>query len=135
LASNAAAGHFGGQVGDFPEAVQDLFAAQFPPALALNFLIEELFMRGGTVLEHVGTNTGLGFGVGGSVGVEARGLGRIAVGHGSREDQAGKGYFLIGDEVADFIFGHWWLRFLEEVRAGIFTTVSVRIWTFECGFS
>jgi hypothetical protein len=36
------------------------------------------------------------------------------VGHGAREDQAGKGYFLIGDGVADFIFGHWWLREFER---------------------
>jgi hypothetical protein len=28
---------------------------------------------------------------------------------GAREDQAGKGYFLIGDGIADFIFGHRWL--------------------------
>jgi hypothetical protein len=33
----------------------------------------------------------------------------MTVGHGAREDQAGKGYFLIGDGVADFIFGHRWL--------------------------
>ena len=35
-------------------------------------------------------------------------------GHGAREDQAGKGYFLIGDGVADFIFGHRWLREFER---------------------
>jgi hypothetical protein len=36
-----------------------------------------------------------------------------AVGHGSREDQVGKGYFLISDWVADLIFGPRWLRFRE----------------------
>ena len=35
LAGNAASGHFGAQVGDFPEAGQDLFAAQVQPALFL----------------------------------------------------------------------------------------------------
>jgi hypothetical protein len=40
---------------------------------------------------------GFGFGVGGGVGVEADGFGGLTVGHGARKDQAGKGYFLIGD--------------------------------------
>jgi len=44
------------------------------------------------------------------VGAETHGLGGIAVGYVSREDQAGKDHFLIGDEVADFIFGHRCLR-------------------------
>ena len=38
LAGNAAAGHFGAQVGDFPEAGQDLFAAQVQSTLSLGFL-------------------------------------------------------------------------------------------------
>ena len=67
-------------------------------------------LHGGAVLEHVGADPGLGFGVGGGVGVEADGFGGTTVGHGSREDQTGKGYFLIGDGVDDFIFGHSWLR-------------------------
>jgi hypothetical protein len=37
----------------------------------------------------------------------------VTVGHGAREDQAGKGYFLIGDGVVDFVFGHRWLREFE----------------------
>jgi hypothetical protein len=37
----------------------------------------------------------------------------MTVGHGASEDQAGKGHFLIGDGIADFIFGHRWLRFRE----------------------
>jgi hypothetical protein len=65
------------------------------------------------VLEHVGADTGFGFGVGGGVGVEADGFGGMTVGHGAREDQARKGYFLIGDGVADFIFGHRGLREFE----------------------
>ena len=76
----------------------------------VGFLLDELLLNGGAVLEHVGADTGLGFGVGGGVGVEADGFGGLTVGHGSREDQAGKGYFLIGDGVVHFIFGHRWLR-------------------------
>jgi hypothetical protein len=109
LAGDAAAGYFGAQFGDFPETIQDLFAALFQPAPSFRFLIEELLLHGGTVLEHVGADTGLRFGVSRGVGVKAHGLGGVPVGHGSREDQAGKGYFLISDEVAYFIFGHRWL--------------------------
>jgi hypothetical protein len=78
------------------------------------FLLDELLLHGGTVLDHVGADTGLGFSVGGGVGVEAHGLGGTTIGHGSKEDQAGKGYFLIGDEVADLFFGHRWLRGVVE---------------------
>ena len=120
LAGNAAAGHFGAQVCDFPESGQDLLAAQTLPALFLHgtlrgkpglagqvgILLNELLLDGGPMLEHVGADTGLGLGVGGGVGGEADGFGGTTVGHGSREDQAGKSYFLIGDEVSDFIFGH-----------------------------
>jgi hypothetical protein len=45
-------------------------------------------------------------------------VGGTTVGHGSREDQAGKSYFLIGDEVADLIFGHKWLRGVEKEKIG-----------------
>jgi hypothetical protein len=58
------------------------------------------------VLEHVGADMGFGFGVGGGVGVETHGFGGPAVGHGSREDQVGKGHFLIGDGVGDLILRH-----------------------------
>jgi len=44
---------------------------------------------------------GLGFGVGGGVWVEADGFCGTTVVHGSREDQAGKGYFLVCDGVGD----------------------------------
>ncbi|MGB8537080.1 MAG: hypothetical protein WCD57_11740, partial [Acidobacteriaceae bacterium] len=84
-------------------------SSRFQPAQFFGFLIEEFLLHGGTVLEHAGADTRLGFGVGGGVGVEAHGLGSIPIGHGSREDQAGKGHFLIGDEVAYFVFGHKWL--------------------------
>jgi hypothetical protein len=65
LAGNAAAGHFGGQVGDFPEAVQDLLAPLVLPTQLLHgtpgqvgFLLDELLLHGGTVLDHVGADTG-----------------------------------------------------------------------------
>jgi hypothetical protein len=83
--------------------------------------VDQLLLHGGAVLEDVGADTRLGFGVGGGVGVEAHDFGGMTVGHGAREDQAGKGYFLIGDGVADFIFGHrWLLGILREVRAQVF---------------
>ena len=80
----------------------------------VGLLLDELLLHGGAVLEHEGADTGLGFGVGGGVGVEADGFSGLTVGHGAREDQAGKGYFLIGDGVADFIFGHRWLLEFER---------------------
>jgi hypothetical protein len=95
LAGNAASGHLGAEVGDFPEAGQDLFAAQVQPALFVHgtlrgkpglagqvgILLDELLLNGGTVLEHVGADTGLGFGVGGGVGVETDGFGGATVSH------------------------------------------------------
>jgi hypothetical protein len=68
LSGNAAAGHFGPQVGDFPEAGQDLFAPQVQPTQSLGFLLDELLLHGGAVLDHVGEDAGLGFGVSGGVG-------------------------------------------------------------------
>ncbi len=47
------------EVGDFPEAVQYLFAVQVPGgACLLAFLLDELLLHGGAVLEHVGVDTG-----------------------------------------------------------------------------
>jgi hypothetical protein len=43
LAGDAATGHLGAHLRDFPEAIQNLFAAQILPALSLRFLIEDLF--------------------------------------------------------------------------------------------
>jgi hypothetical protein len=63
----------------------------------------------------VGADTRFGFGVGGGVWVETGGFGGTAVSHGSREDQVGKGYFLIRDGVADLIFRHRWLRFFGKL--------------------
>jgi hypothetical protein len=40
------------------------------------------------------------------------------VGHGSREDQAGKGHFLIADEVTDFVFWDRWLLGIMKVKLG-----------------
>jgi hypothetical protein len=110
LGGHAVSSHVGVQIGDFPEAGQDSLAAQLQPALLLRFLLHEAIVHGGPVLEHVGAHAGFGFGVGGGVGVETGGFGGLTVGHGSRENQVGKGYFLISNEVADLIFGHKWLR-------------------------
>jgi hypothetical protein len=106
LSGNAASGHIGAEVGDFPEAVQYSFAVQVKAAQTVGLLLDELLLHGSAVLEHVVADTGFGFGVGGGVGVEADGFGGLTVRHGAREDQAGKGYFLIGDGIDDFIFGH-----------------------------
>jgi hypothetical protein len=88
---------------------------RFSRAQSFRLLLDEPFLQDGPVLEHVGADTGFGFGVGGGVRVETDGFGGTAVGHGSREDQMGKGYFLVGDGIADLIFGHRWLHF-REVR-------------------
>jgi hypothetical protein len=110
LGGHAVSSHVGVQVGDFPEAGQDSLAALIQPALLLKFLLHEAIMHGRPVLEHVGADPGVGFGVGGGVGVETGGFGSLTVGHSSRENQVGKGYFLVSNEVADLILGHKWLR-------------------------
>ena len=56
-------------VGDFPEPGQDSLAAQVQPAQSLGLLLQELFVHGGPVHEHVVADTGFGFGVGGGVGL------------------------------------------------------------------
>jgi hypothetical protein len=58
------------------------------------------------VLDHVGADAGLGFGVGGGFGIETDGFCSAAVSHGSGQDQVSKGDFLIGDGIGDSIFGH-----------------------------
>jgi len=60
----------------------------------------------GAVLVHVGADAGLGFDIGGGVGIETDGFCGAAVIHGSGKDQVSKGHFLIGDGIADSIFGH-----------------------------
>ncbi len=94
-----------------------MLAARVQGAQAFGLLLDDLLLHTGTVLEHVGADTGFGFDVGGGVGVEAYGRGGTLVGHGSREDQVGKGYFLIGDEVAYFIFGHRWLQVVGKIES------------------
>jgi hypothetical protein len=63
---------------------QYLFSVQAQPAQSLGLLLNELLLHGGAVLEHVGADAGLGFGVGGGVGVEADAFGGTTVGRGSR---------------------------------------------------
>jgi hypothetical protein len=70
------------------------------------------FVQGGAVLGHVGADPGFGLGVGGAFGAQAGGLRGLAVGHVSGEDQVGKGHFLIGDEVVDFVLRHGGLAFM-----------------------
>jgi hypothetical protein len=115
LAGNAASGHFGAEVRDFPEAGQDLFAAQMEAALFAGILLEGLLLDGGAMLEHVSADTRLGFGVVGGIGVEADGFGGTTIGHGSREDQVGKGYFLVSDGVADVFLRHRLAPFLGKL--------------------
>ncbi len=66
----------------------------------VRFLVHQLFLDGGAVLDHVGADAGLGFGVGGGFGIEAGGFRGTAVSHGSGKDQVSKGDFLIGDGIA-----------------------------------
>jgi hypothetical protein len=92
-----------------PEAGQDPVSDQAAAAQFLRFLLDGLFLDGGPMLKHVGADTRLGFGVGGGIGVETDGFCGTTVGH-SREDQAGKRYFLVCDGFADVVFRHRWLR-------------------------
>ena len=48
--------------------------------------------------------------------MEGDGFGGMTVSHDPREDQAGEGHFLIGDGVADFIFGDSGSGKLREVK-------------------
>jgi hypothetical protein len=70
------------------------------------FLLENLLLRGGTVLVHPGADAGFGFGVSGSGGIYASNFGGLLVGHFSGEDQAGEDYLLISDGIVDFVFWH-----------------------------
>ena len=83
LAGDAASGLVWVEVGNLPETGEDLFAVECLLATLLGFLLRLLLLRGGAVLQHVGTNTGLGFGVGGRVGREAGGFRGFAVSYGS----------------------------------------------------
>ena len=88
LAGNAAPGHFGAEVGDFPEAVQYLFAVQVQAVLSICFLVDKLLLYGGAVLEHVGADARFGFDVGGGAGFEA---GDFGGSHGRSLCQRGPG--------------------------------------------
>jgi hypothetical protein len=106
LAGHAASGRFRAEIGQFPETGQDLVATKVQIAQAFGFLVHEFFPDGGAVLVHEVADAGLGFGVGGGVGIETDGFCGAAVIHGSGEDQESKGHFLIGDEIGDGFFGH-----------------------------
>jgi hypothetical protein len=85
---------------------QDLVATQVQPAQSVGFLIHQPFLNGGTVLDHVGADAGLGFGIGGGFGVKTDGFCGATVIHGSGQDQASKGDFLVGYGIGDCVFGH-----------------------------
>ena len=106
LAGDGASGHFVAEIGQFPEPGQDLVATQVQLAQPFGFLVHQPFPDGGAVLDHVVADAGLGLGVGSGVGIETDGFCGAAVIHGSGHDQVSKGHFLIGDGIADSIFGH-----------------------------
>ena len=106
LAGDDTSGHFVAKIGQFPEPGQDLVATKVQLAQPLGFLVHQPFPDGGAVLDHVGADAGFGFGVGSGVGIETDGCCGTAVIHGSGKDQVSKGHFLIGDGIADSIFGH-----------------------------
>ena len=106
LSGDDASGHFVAKGGQFPEPGQDLVATKVQLAQSVGFLVHQPFADGGAVLDHVGADAGLGFGVGGSFGVKTNGFCGAAVSHGSGQDQVSKGHFLIGDGIGDSIFGH-----------------------------
>src|ERR1700735_10075 len=74
LGGHAVAGPFGFHVGNIPETGEDLVATCVEPAEVLRVLLYELLLNGGTVLKHPVADSRLGFGVGGSIGVEAGGF-------------------------------------------------------------
>ncbi len=106
LTGHRASGGFGAEIGQLPEPGQDLVATKVQLAQAFGFLVYQPFPDGGAVFSHVGADAGLGFGVGSGVGIETDGFRGAAVIHGSGHDQVSKGHFLIGDGIADSIFGH-----------------------------
>ena len=83
LAGDDASGHLAAKIGQFPETGQDLVATKVQPAQPFGFLVHQPFPDGGAVLNHVGADARLGFGVGGGVGIEADSFRSAAVIHGS----------------------------------------------------
>src|SRR5258708_40319761 len=96
----------------FRRALASPTMCRFIPALSVplsppfGFLIHQPFPDGGAVFAHVGADAGLGFGIGGGVGIETDRFCGAAVIHGSRPDQVSKGDFLMGGGIADRIFWH-----------------------------
>jgi hypothetical protein len=76
LGGSAAAGPFGVQVGDFPEAGQDLVTAEVEPAQSFGILLDELLLDGGPMLERGGADTGLDLVWAAVSGLKGRALGR-----------------------------------------------------------
>jgi hypothetical protein len=67
LAGNVASGRFRVEIGQFPEAGQDLVAIKVQLAQPFDFLVDQLFLDGGAVLDHVGVDAGLDLGVSGGL--------------------------------------------------------------------
>jgi hypothetical protein len=86
LAGEDAPGYFVAEIGQFPEPGEDLVATKVELAQPFGFLIHQLFSDSSAVLAHVGADAGLGFRVGGGVGIEAGCFGGATVVHGSGKD-------------------------------------------------
>ena len=69
MCGSTASGHFEVEVGDCPEAGQDSVAGLFEPTLFVDVLVDKLLLNGSTMLEHVRSDSRLGFGVSGAVRV------------------------------------------------------------------
>ncbi len=120
LAGHAAAGGFGIESCQLPEAGEDLVAADVQRVQLFGLLLRQLFLDSGAVLAHVRADAGLALGVGGGAGIEPDGFGGAAIIHGSGKNQVSKGHFLIGDGIGDVVFGHGclFLRWLKVAWVG-----------------
>jgi hypothetical protein len=56
------------------QAGQDLVATKVQLTQPVGFPVHQPFLNGGAVLDHVGADAGLGFGVGGGFGIETDGF-------------------------------------------------------------
>jgi hypothetical protein len=65
LSGDDASGRFVAKIAQFPGPGQDLVAAKVQFAQTFGVLVHQPFPHGGAVLDHVGADAGLGFGVGG----------------------------------------------------------------------
>ena len=118
LAGHAAAGGFGIESCQLPEAGEDLVAADIQGVQLFGLLLRQLFLDSGAVLAHIRADAGLALGVGGGAGIEPDGFGGAAIIHGSGKNQVSKGHFLIGDGIGDVVFGHGCL-FLRWLKVGL----------------